>query len=103
MAEKHTPTPWHTGGISNPTTDPRYNLWGPTPAGAQSGECVAKSISPCNAKFICRAVNSHAALVEALKRIIRDRGERDKVFATASMALLEAGEEVPDERLAKGE
>lgn len=66
----HTPLPWTTAGIANPSTDPRMSLWGPRPPGAQSGEWIAKDLTPANVRFILTAVNSHADLLAALKGLL---------------------------------
>lgn len=63
----HTPLPWTTMGVSNPMTDPRMSLWGPRPAGAESGEWIAKDLTPANVAFVLRCVNTHDALVLALR------------------------------------
>ena len=65
VAEKtvqHTLGPWHLGGITDPTTDPRYSVWGPTPPDAQSGEWIAKDITPANAHLIAAAPELLACL-----------------------------------------
>lgn len=65
----HTPLPWTTAGVANPTTDPRQSVWGPRPHDAQSGEWIAKDVTPQNVQFILRACNSHYDLLHALRRL----------------------------------
>jgi hypothetical protein len=58
--------PWHTGGIFNPNSDdPRVWIWTPVPAGAQSGEVVAKDVRPRDAQLICAASELLSLLREA--------------------------------------
>jgi hypothetical protein len=63
---KHTPTPWSVQRYGNYNG---FSIWAP------GAGCVAERWSPsedketpfeANAKFICRAVNSHDALLAAL-------------------------------------
>ena len=79
MKTKHTPTPWiinpqHTGGIF-------------ASFGERIGEC-----GQANAEFIVKAVNSHDALVEALKEAVR-------IFERFPITTEEAG--LPWYKLAK--
>ena len=55
----HTPTPWRVG-------DAGHTIFGP-PNGKPSPETVATMKDRDNAALIVRAVNSHEALVEAIK------------------------------------
>jgi hypothetical protein len=70
-----TPGPWHLGGIGNPLTDPRYNIWG-LPAnwlpakGMQSGECIAQDVTPANARLIAAAPEMYEALLLAKQEIM---------------------------------
>jgi len=62
-----TPLPWNIGGTFNPGTDNEFvNIWGPTPAGMQSGDTVAKTVRPADAERIIAAVNAFDDLVAAL-------------------------------------
>jgi hypothetical protein len=71
-----TPLPWNTAGIANPLTDPRVNLWGPTPRGMQSGTLVAKELTPADARLVLCAVNSHDALVDVIQSWLGHIGRR---------------------------
>jgi hypothetical protein len=87
LKQTHTPTPWSQEGLSIFVAGKVIIATCPTPQKTGVFDCSA------NAEFIVRAVNSHDALLSALKQIIEVRGERDKVFAIASMALLQNGDE----------
>lgn len=50
-----TPGPWSTGGIFDPKTNPRTNVWGPIPKGKQSGELICKDVALKNAPLITAA------------------------------------------------
>lgn len=67
----HTPLPWHLGGTIYRRAGGNQwtvtSVWGPTPAGKQSGTWIAQDVSPADAEFIVRAVNNHAALLAACK------------------------------------
>lgn len=67
----HTPGPWNLGGVSNPRTDPRYSIWGPTPPGKQSGEWIAKDVAKANARLIAAAPELLAALKAILEAFDR--------------------------------
>lgn len=52
----HSAGPWHTAGTFNPDGPrPTTWVWGPTPEGAQSGECIAQHVALTNAPLICAA------------------------------------------------
>ena len=73
IAEKvtHTPLPWSTGGISTQGNRAPYTgIWGPTPEGMQSGTWIAKEVPLPDADLIVNAVNCHADLLDALKRVL---------------------------------
>lgn len=68
MPAPHTPVLFHRGGTFNPDSErPSCNIWGPTPEGKQSGTIVARDVTLADAELIVRCVNSHEALVEALR------------------------------------
>lgn len=69
---KHTELPWSVGGTAFPNTPlASQNIWGPIPAGMQSGEMVAMNARPENSALIVRAVNSHQAVCDALHDTLR--------------------------------
>lgn len=59
----HTKGPWHIGGTfwrqrgidKNAERIALVNIWGPTPEGMQSGETIAKEVTPANALLIASA------------------------------------------------
>jgi|SRR5579862_2763955 len=57
---KFTPGPWHTGGTGFVLGKPLVSIWGPTPEGKQSGEWIAKEVSPANARLIAAAPDGYA-------------------------------------------
>ncbi len=62
--EMHTPTPWQANQSELAASSPLCSIRGPN--GAYQ---VCSDTNAANAAFIVRAVNSHAALVEALELI----------------------------------
>lgn len=63
---KHTPGPWHVGGDIRVTNDNRIhrNVWGPTPAGMQSGEMICQLATVDNARLIAAAPELLGALID---------------------------------------
>ncbi len=60
----HTPTPWELYPASIYEHDFDFKIK------MQEGRyCLINGISEANAEYICRAVNSHEGLVEALRKI----------------------------------
>lgn len=60
----HTPGPWHTGGIFTPHPGEEYvDVWGPIPAGCQSGDQVCQRATAADARLIAAAPE----LMEALR------------------------------------
>lgn len=61
MPREHTPTPWHVGPHYRSDVESREG---------RVAECglTKGDRGVANAEFICRAVNSHEALVSALRR-----------------------------------
>ena len=57
MASKHAPLPWWAYKSS-------HNYWCIRDA---ESNCVARNLTQADAELICRAVNSHAALLEAAR------------------------------------
>ena len=53
--EKFTEGPWHTGGEIITNGEVRYNVWGPTPWGKQSGTMVCQLARPADAALIAAA------------------------------------------------
>ena len=98
--ETHSPLPWHLGGFTKSSGGTRMSIWSKPARGMASGGWVAMDIAPSNAAFIVRAVNSHQALVEALRAIerlrlatdegtLRVRADRMWEIATAALATVE--------------
>lgn len=67
---KHSPLPWHTGGIFNPTSpQPTVNTWTEAKLGNASGNIVAERVPVQEAEFIILATSLHAELVAGLEEI----------------------------------
>lgn len=91
---KHTPGPWHVGGVFLPgTPDVHCSVWGATPPGCASGDEVAKYVHPKDAPLISAAPQ----LLEALElvaragrgtsgRLILERHEEDIVLSAIASA-----------------
>ncbi len=57
--------PWHTSGIFNPdSAEPTTSVWGPTPAGMQSGRIICQNVRLADARLIAAAPDLLAALKE---------------------------------------
>ena len=75
--DKHTPGELHTGGTFNPGTDnERQWLWSLPAPGCQSGEVIAKDMTPANAERLAHCWNMHDALLAACEDALAT-GERD--------------------------
>lgn len=93
-----TPGPWHTSGIYDPSNRERagMDVYGPTPAGAQSGECITRrgklmlGLRIPNAELVA---NTPADLGYLLRLV---RMVADAPCRTGGMKCVQAGESVTD-------
>jgi len=70
--QEHTPTPWDLKQIKSTGIIENWSFWAPINAGYdQFGYFMGDE---ANAAFIVNAVNSHDALLDALKKIAEGRG-----------------------------
>jgi hypothetical protein len=64
MDTKHTPLPWLTTKHGTPAYSPQFGVYA---EGEPKDHCIVKGDSAeADSEFICRAVNSHYELLEAL-------------------------------------
>ena len=67
----HTPTPWVTKGVVNPSVElPDGAVWTELRPATYSRDTHGKGNAPENAAFIVRAVNAHGPLVSALELLL---------------------------------
>lgn len=88
MTTQHTPTPWHV--------ESDIEIWcdtgGFVAMTMTAEQAVGTAEDYANAAFIVRAVNAHAALVEALEAVISVADRKTVEFDLARAALAKAKE-----------
>jgi hypothetical protein len=67
VSAEHTPIPWVA--MAHKDDNKRFQIRGPGEAGSTT-YFICSDANAANAAFICRAVNAHAALVEACRGVM---------------------------------
>lgn len=90
VTPKFTSGPWSMAGRFNPDSPSETVwVWGPTPAGAQSGVVVAQGVRRADAHLIAAAPDMYAALECMMREAERD-GDKYPALDVARAALAKA-------------